>query len=89
MEDYSFDLNRHVVHYRRKQFVQKAPVECRVLLKNYFQCVDYYQYTKNESDVPSIKANCQEKFNYDECLTENLDKQYKNLIYRTEQVELE
>ncbi len=75
--------------YRFKEwlrFTKTRPYVCQPLLKGFYQCFDYYHFVKNQ-DEDSTKVKCLEKFNYEECLTENKDLCFENWIYNIEEEE--
>jgi hypothetical protein len=66
--------------YRFKEFLRYTrtkPYACQPLMKQFYQCFDFYHFQKNEGEEEA-KAKCFEKFNYEECFTENKDKLREN-----------
>ena len=79
----SLDNSREYKHKQWIRYIKTRPYTCWPLMKNYFQCYDYNHYEKNEEES-AAKQLCLEKFNYEECLTENKDKLRENWIYNVE-----
>ena len=75
--------------YRHKELIRQIrtmPLACQSIMKNYYQCVDYYHFDKNK-DLSTSEGNCLEKFNFNDCLAENKDRLRENWIFNTEEVE--
>lgn len=75
--------------YRFKEFrryTRTRPYTCQGLMKQFYQCFDYSHFQKN-IDEESAKKDCLEKFNFEECLTENKDLLKENWVYHVEQKE--
>lgn len=75
--------------YRFKEwlrYTRTRPYVCQPLMKNYWQCFDYYKFTKGEEETEA-RTKCLEKFNYEECFTENKEKLRENWIYNVEEIE--
>lgn len=69
--------SREYKHKEAIRYVRSQPLACQGIMKNYFQCVDYYHFEKKQ-DFTTVGTNCLEKFNYKECLNENKDKIFEN-----------
>jgi hypothetical protein len=59
------------------RYTKTRPLACQPLMKNYWQCFDYYHFVKKE-DAGESRAKCLEKFNYEECFNENKTKLIEN-----------
>ena len=67
--------------YRFKEwlrFTRSRPYACQSLMKNFWQCFDYYHFDK-KLEESEAKSSCLEKFNFEDCLNENKDKLFVNL----------
>lgn len=80
--------SREYKHKEAIRYTRSRPLACQGIMKNYFQCVDYYHYDKNQ-ELNSVSEKCLEKFNYKECLVDNKEKIWENWYLNTEQTELE
>ena len=67
------------------RYTRTRPYVCQPLMKNFWQCYDYFHFGKNLEDSEA-KSQCLEKFNYEECFNENKDKLYENLPYNIEEL---
>jgi hypothetical protein len=79
----SLDNSREYSQKAWIRFLKTRPSACWPLMKNYYQCFDHFHFEKNQ-DKDSAKTTCLEKFNYEECLTENKEKLKENWIYNLE-----
>ena len=64
------DASRELLHLQRIEFIKSKPEACQGLLKNFYQCTDFFEYEK-ENTSSEAREKCLEKFNYVECLQEN------------------
>ena len=83
-----FDNSREYRFLEWRKYTQTRPYSCQGLMKNFWQCFDNFRFIKNFDEVES-KTNCLEKFNYEECLSENKEKLFENWIYNTSEKEVE
>lgn len=80
------DSSREVLHIQRIEYIKSRPLACQALLKNFYQCTNFYEYEKEQS-AADAKEKCLEKFNYVECLEENRAKCFENWIFNKEEIE--
>jgi hypothetical protein len=78
--------SREYKHKEAIRFIRSKPLVCQPIMKNYFQCVGYYHHEKNQ-DLPTVEASCLEKFNFQECFTENKERLKENWIFNAEEFE--
>jgi len=80
------DSSREALHLLRIKYVKSRPLACQGILKNFYQCSNFYEYEKGES-ATEAKEKCLEKFNFNECLEENRAKCFENWIFNKEEIE--
>ncbi len=80
------DSSREVLHIQRIEYIKSRPLACQGILKNFYQCSNFYEYEKEQSSCEA-KEKCLEKFNYVECLEENRAKCFENWILNKEELD--
>lgn len=65
------------------RYTRSRPYACQPLMKNFWQCFDYFHYNKN-IDETEAKTTCLEKFNYEQCFNEHKDILFENLKNKVE-----
>lgn len=80
LNNLTFDKTREYRFKEFRRFTRTRPYDCQGLMKNFWQCFDYFHFQKNEEE-PKAYSDCMEKFNYEECLTENKPKLWENWKY--------
>jgi hypothetical protein len=79
----SFENSREYKFKEFLRYTRTRPYACQPLMKNFWQCFDYFHYQKNQDEIES-KRNCLEKFNFLECVNENKEKCLENWMFNVE-----
>lgn len=76
--DFLFN-NKFFKRQERVRFALSQPSECRPMIKEYFQCTDYFQYNKKQSASEAEKS-CVD-YDYTDCLIQNNRGLFDNKIF--------
>lgn len=88
MDTIDFENTREYKFKEFRRFTRSRPFACQPIMKQFWGCFDHFRFIKNNEEADS-KTTCLEKFNYEECLTENKQKCLENWKYNVEYVEFE